>query len=70
MGLSTDPTVGNKEVLCELPGGLCGAPLKQESHTCLGCGMVVCMALQFSILQNKWGCNFSFCRLTMKVQMA
>lgn len=50
MGLSTVPGVGNKEVLCEPPGGLSGASVKQESHTCLGCDMVVYMALQFSIL--------------------
>lgn len=45
---------GNKEELCEPPVGLRGASVKQDSRTCLGCGMVVCMALQFSILYNKW----------------
>lgn len=45
MGLSTVPSVGNKEVLREPPAGLTGASVKQESHTCLGCGMVVCSVL-------------------------
>lgn len=50
MGLSVVPSVASKEVLREPPGGLRGASVKQESHRCLACGMVVCMALPFSIL--------------------